>query len=82
MKKEEAVIHLQYLWKNKFKHLTTYRLIEHLFSIGFTIEHIESINFNSLVNFLKKNQYYLRIKFVFKEFINYVFFVMVLILII
>ena len=54
MKKEEAVIHLQYLWKNKFKHLTTYRLIEHLFSIGFTIEHIESINFNSLVNFLKK----------------------------
>jgi|LakMenEpi03Aug12_release.lakeMendotaPanAssembly.Ray.scaffolds.fasta_scaffold883957_2 hypothetical protein len=78
MKKEEAVVFLQRLWKNKFKHLTTYRLIEHLFLIEFTIEHVETISFDSLVVFLRKNQYYLHVKLVFKEFINYVFFIMVL----
>jgi hypothetical protein len=52
--KQSSIIFLQRLWKKKFKQLTTYRIIEYLFSIGLTIEHVKSINFELLVVFLRE----------------------------
>lgn len=52
--KQSSIVYLQRLWKRKFKLLTTYHIIEYLLSIGLTNEHIQSINFESLVILLKK----------------------------
>ena len=52
--KQLSIVYLQRLWNRKFKLLTTHHIIEHLFSLGLTNEHVQSINFESLVVFLKK----------------------------
>ena len=52
--KQSSIIYLQYLWRKKFKLLTTHHIIEHLLSLGLTHEYIESINFESIVVFLRE----------------------------
>lgn len=54
IKEDLSIVFLQRLWKKKFRLLTTYRIVEYLFSIKLTIEHVKSIRFDSLVVFLKE----------------------------
>ena len=51
--KEKSVILLQRLWTKKFKSLTTLNIINNYFLSGPTIEYVNSINFESLVTFLR-----------------------------
>lgn len=52
--KQSSIIYIQYLWRKKFKLLTTHHIIEHLLSLGLTHEYIESIKFESIVVFLRE----------------------------
>lgn len=52
--KEEAIVFLQRLWKRKFKSLTLHNIIEYLFSIGSTIEHIKSLRFELFTVFINE----------------------------
>jgi hypothetical protein len=52
--KQSSIMLLQRIWRKKFKLLTTYRIIEHLFSIGLTIEKVKLMKFEPLVIFLRE----------------------------
>jgi len=49
-----ATRYLQWLWRKKFSHLTTFRLVQKYFLSGPTIEHVKSISFEALVVLLRE----------------------------
>jgi hypothetical protein len=51
--KEKSVILLQRLWLNKFKSLTTFNIIKHYLLEGITISHVQTMGFDSLLNFIR-----------------------------